>query len=143
MYPGESFDGLEALGLVHAVDGEAEVAPGVRVFLTGGHSRGHQATLISAAADSAGAEGRALLHLGDLLVTQAHLSPAWVSALDDFPLDAIRAKREWLPRAARRAWWVAFSHDVGVVAALLDDAGRVRTSRPARPAGGGPAPTTI
>jgi hypothetical protein len=49
------------------------------------------------------------MHLGDLLVTSAHLPPAWVSALDDFPLDTILAKRKWLRKAAHARWWVAFS----------------------------------
>ena len=88
MYMGSALHRLEELGLIHEVDGQADVTPEVTVFLTGGHSRGHQATLVH------DAEGAALLHLGDLLMTHAHLPPAWVSALDDFPLDTIRAKRE-------------------------------------------------
>ncbi len=121
MYTGDAFDRLEALGLVREVDGQADVAPGVSVFLTGGHSRGHQATLVR------GADGAALLHLGDLLVTQAHLPANWVSALDDFPLDSIRTKREWLPKAAESGWWVAFSHDVAAFAATLTEDIKVRS----------------
>jgi glyoxylase-like metal-dependent hydrolase (beta-lactamase superfamily II) len=132
MYTGDAFDRLEELGLVREVDGDAEVAPGVRVHLTGGHSRGHQLTVIDAVPGVAGA---ALLHLGDLLVTHAHLPPGWVSALDDFPLDTIRAKREWLPRAAANGWWVTFSHDVTLVAARLDDQGRPREVWPTRTGG--------
>jgi glyoxylase-like metal-dependent hydrolase (beta-lactamase superfamily II) len=123
VYAGDAFDRLQALGLVDEADGQAEISPHVRVHLTGGHSRGHQATLVR------GDAGAALLHLGDLLVTSAHLPPAWVSALDDFPLDTIRAKREWLGRAAREAWWVAFSHDVRATAGLLDAEGKARELR--------------
>ena len=118
VYTGDAFDRLEALGLVHEVDGQAEVTPCVRVFLTGGHTRGHQATLVQ------GTTGAVLLHLGDLLVTHLHLNPAWVSALDDFPLDTIRAKREWLGQAGQAGWWVAFSHDARLYAAQLDAEGR-------------------
>jgi glyoxylase-like metal-dependent hydrolase (beta-lactamase superfamily II) len=113
--------------MVEEVDGAGQVTPHVRVQLTGGHSRGHQATLVQGAADAA------LLYLGDVLVTSAHLVPAWVSALDDFPLDTIRAKREWLPRAAESGWWVAFSHDVRTTAAQLDASGRARYTRRAAP----------
>jgi glyoxylase-like metal-dependent hydrolase (beta-lactamase superfamily II) len=129
MYTGESFDRLEALQLVREVDGETEVCPGVRVYLTGGHSRGHQATLVT------GANNHALLHLGDLLVTHAHLPPAWVSALDDFPLDSIKAKRAWLPKVAEYGWWVTFSHDVTMVAARLDSQGQIHERRAASPDG--------
>jgi glyoxylase-like metal-dependent hydrolase (beta-lactamase superfamily II) len=126
MYTGSAFDHLEALGLVHEVEALHEVRPGVQVMLTGGHSRGHQATLID------GAYGGALLHLGDVLVTRAHLAPAWVSALDDFPLDTIRAKRDWLARAARHQWWVTFSHDVRFVVARLNADGQPSDVRGAR-----------
>jgi glyoxylase-like metal-dependent hydrolase (beta-lactamase superfamily II) len=112
-YTGVSFDRLESLGLIHEVDGDADVTAHVGVTLTGGHTRGHQATLVR------GSEGAAFLHLGDLLVTRHHLPPAWISALDDFPLDTRRAKREWLTRAAISNWWVGFSHDPTAVAARL------------------------
>jgi glyoxylase-like metal-dependent hydrolase (beta-lactamase superfamily II) len=124
VYTGDSFDRLEALGLVREVDDVAEVTPRVRVFLTGGHTRGHQAAVVE------GTEGAALLCLGDLLVTHAHLSPQWVSALDDFPLDTIRAKREWLARAAAEGWWVAFSHDVRYTAGRLGAGGRLAETLP-------------
>jgi glyoxylase-like metal-dependent hydrolase (beta-lactamase superfamily II) len=126
VYTGDAFDRLEQLGLVREVDGQAAITSHVEVHLTGGHSRGHQATLIT------GDSGSAVLHLGDLLVTSHHLPPAWVSAMDDFPLETIRAKRDWLARAASAGWWVAFSHDVQATAGVLDADGRAREVRPAR-----------
>jgi glyoxylase-like metal-dependent hydrolase (beta-lactamase superfamily II) len=123
VYSGEAFDRLTALGLTREVDGEAKVTDHVEVYLTGGHSRGHQATLVRAT-------NAALLHLGDVLATRAHLPPAWVSALDDFPLDTIRAKRQWLPRVAKSGWWVAFSHDTHHSAARLTSDGRPAALRP-------------
>jgi glyoxylase-like metal-dependent hydrolase (beta-lactamase superfamily II) len=118
LYAGPSFDRLDALGLVQSVDGSASVTDHVTVHLTGGHSAGHQATLVR------GSETAALLHLGDLLVTAAHVRPTWVSALDDFPLQTVAAKRQWLGEAARSGWWVALSHDVHHTATLLDAQGR-------------------
>lgn len=125
MYTGRSFDALVGAGVVQEVEGSADVTPGVSVHLTGGHSRGHQATLLR------GSDGAsALLHLGDLLVTRAHLAPQWVSALDDFPLDTIRAKRDWLGQVSEHGWWVTFSHDVTTLAAQLDPDRRLRTAWP-------------
>jgi glyoxylase-like metal-dependent hydrolase (beta-lactamase superfamily II) len=123
VYTGDAFDRLEALDLVREVDGQAELSPRVRLFLTGGHSRGHQGVLLE------GSGAAAAVCLGDLLVTHAHLPVAWVSALDDFPLDTIRAKREWLARAAERDWWVAFSHDPRYVAGRLGPDGRLLQAR--------------
>ena len=119
MYTGDSFERLEHLGLVQEVDGHADVSPHVEVFLTGGHSRGHQGALVR------GASGTALLHMGDLVISRGHVNPGWVSALDDFPLDSIKAKKQWLGRAARDGWWVAFSHDARYVAGRLDAAGKL------------------
>ena len=124
VYTGDAFDRLEALGLVHEVDGQADLSRHLRVFLTGGHSRGHQAALLQ------GDQGTALLCLGDLLVTHAHLPPQWVSALDDFPLDTIRAKRDWLARAGAEGWWLAFSHDVTYTAGRLAGDGRLAETLP-------------
>lgn len=128
VYTGDAFDVLERLNLVREIDGQAQISASVGAFLTGGHTRGHQGVLVR------GANREALLHLGDLVITRGHLSFGWVSANDDFPLDSIRAKREWLTRAAAEGWWVAFSHDVGHVAARLGPDGKVGEARTA-PAG--------
>jgi glyoxylase-like metal-dependent hydrolase (beta-lactamase superfamily II) len=119
VYTGDSFDRLEELELVREVDGNAQVTSSVEVFLTGGHTRGHQGALVR------GSDGAALLHPGELVVTHAHVRPTWVSANDDFPLDSIRAKRGWLARAAREHWWVAFAHDAVYAAGRLDAEGRL------------------
>lgn len=152
LYTRDSVDRLEALGMLRVADGAAEVTAHVSVALTGGHSRGHQATLVRATASGpAGASGAsgasgergssaaaphaepaALLYLGELLATAAHLPPAWVSTFDDFPLDSIRAKREWLSRAASAGWWVAFAHDAHTTAGRLGSDGKLAEQR--RPA---------
>lgn len=124
VYAGESFQRLAQLGLVVEVDGRAAVTPRTEVFLTGGHTRGHQGALVR------GADGAALLHLGDLVVTEGHVNPQWISALDDFPLESIRAKREWLSRAASAGWWLAFSHDARYRGCRLDEEGRVAETLP-------------
>lgn len=108
-YEQRSWRPLVESGLVEQVDGTRELAPGVEVFLTGGHSRGHQGLLLRS-------DGGVVLHLGDVLPTAAHLRPLWVSALDDFPLDSIEVKRRWLGRAIEGSWWIAFYHDHRVLA---------------------------
>jgi glyoxylase-like metal-dependent hydrolase (beta-lactamase superfamily II) len=122
VYAVESLAALSDAGLLDVVDGETNVTDNVRVFLTGGHCRGHQGTLVQGATSAA-------LHLGDVLVTSAHLSPGWVSAFDDFPLQTIQTKREWLARAAQSGWWIVFSHDVRVIAGRLDRDGRLGEAR--------------
>ncbi len=126
VYAGDSFDRLEALGLVREVDGEAQLSGNVNVFLTGGHTRGHQGALVR------GSGGAVLLHMGDLVVTEGHVNPQWVGAADDFPLDSISAKREWLGRASAEGWWIAFSHDVRHRGGRLGPDGRLAEKLPVR-----------
>ncbi len=133
VYTGDAFDRLFEMGLVNEVDGRASVTSNVEVFLTGGHSRGHQGVLLG------GADGAALLHLGDLVALQGHENPQWVSALDDFPLESIRAKQEWLAKAARERWWFTYSHDARYRGGRLGEDGRLSETLPAaRSAAPGP-----
>jgi glyoxylase-like metal-dependent hydrolase (beta-lactamase superfamily II) len=115
-YARESWLAVEEAGLLHLVDGSAEVVPGVEVHLTGGHTLGHQAIKLT------GGE-RTVLHLGDLMPTHAHLNPLWVLAYDDFPMDSIAHKARWLAQAQEEGWWLAFYHDAYLLAARFDKDG--------------------
>ncbi len=103
-------------GRLDLVSGDAEVAAGVRVVHTGGHTRGHQAVVIESAAEKA-------LHLGDLLPTHAHLNPLWITAYDNFPLDAVRAKEALLSYGSREGAWFTLYHDPFVRACRLGEDG--------------------
>ncbi|MGH7813947.1 MAG: MBL fold metallo-hydrolase [Candidatus Binataceae bacterium] len=97
---------------VEAIDGDAEIVPGVRAIATGGHTHGHQAAIV---AD----DGESFIHLADLVPTRSHLRPAWNQAYD---LDAIRTmeqKAHYLDLAARGRWWVSFAHDETILAARV------------------------
>jgi glyoxylase-like metal-dependent hydrolase (beta-lactamase superfamily II) len=105
----ESLEVLLAAGLVAAVDGEATIAPGVRVVRTGGHTPGHQAVVFE------GQRGSAIC-LGDLLPTGHHLDPVRVAAVDDYPLDSIAFKRAQFARAGQTGAWLTVAHDPEVLA---------------------------
>ncbi len=106
----ENFVGLEAGKNLELIDGELQVTPEVRVFLTGGHTIGHQAVEIISGGESA-------LHLGDLLPSHHHLHPLWVIAYDDYPLEVIACKERLLPECAARGGWLLFYHDTEILAA--------------------------
>lgn len=109
---------LEAQGQIMPVDGEVELVPGVRLIPTGGHTRGHQAVLVSS-------QGQTALHLGDLLPTRAHLNPLWVMAYDDYPMDSIAAKEKWIGRAKAEGWWLSLYHDPELHAGIWDAEGNL------------------
>lgn len=94
---------LEEAGLLSPVNGSAELAPGLYVELTGGHSRGHQVVFLSGG-------DRTLLCWGDLLPTSAHLPAQWVTGYDLEPLRSFEAKARLLPRAAAEGWLSLLYH---------------------------------
>jgi len=116
-YPDENWRPLEEAGLLEAADGHKVLAPGLELHHTGGHSLGHQALTLSGG-------GQTVLHLGDLMATHAHLNPLWVMAFDDFPMDSILAKQDWVAKAREGEWWIAFYHDMFHLAGRLGTDGQ-------------------
>lgn len=110
-YP-DDFAPLEQDGLLELVDGDAEIASGVTVQLTGGHTRGHQIVRFESADDSA-------VCLADICPTTAHLRTFWTMAYDQFPLTVRRIKPIILSDAADHHRIVLFSHDPHTTAARL------------------------
>ena len=103
-YVVEDLQQLIDSGQTRFLNGNAEIMPGVRTRITGGHTANHQAVLIEDA-------GQTLVYPGDLIPTRAHLPPYWVMAYDMYPYDTIVRKREWIQTAVSREWIVAWDHD--------------------------------
>jgi glyoxylase-like metal-dependent hydrolase (beta-lactamase superfamily II) len=114
----ENFALLRDHELLHLVAGAAEPVAGVRMTLTGGHTRGHQAVWLASGGEKA-------VHLGDLLPNHAHLPPLWITPYDNFPLDSIAQKERLIDRAVAENQWFLFYHDPYLLAAKLDRAGNV------------------
>ena len=94
-------------GLLQIVDGETEIAPGVRVVPTPGHTRGHQSVLIGAR--DAGAPKA--LFLGDVVPTAVHTRLPWVMAYDLDPARTVETKRALFRRAVDESWLLLWGHD--------------------------------
>jgi len=78
---------------IEPIEGETEIAPGVRVIPAPGHTRGHLALVI-------GSDGEQLLHLGDAAVHPLHLErPDWENGFDADPACAAVTRRRLLARA--------------------------------------------
>ncbi len=106
------------------VEGRHEVAPGISVVHTGGHNGGHQIVEMASLGEKA-------LHLGDLLPTHAHANPLWVMAYDNFPMETIAAKEQWMKQGVAEGVWFTFYHDPFMTACKYDDAGNVTDKWPA------------
>ena len=106
-YLGENIGPLGEAGLLQIVDGETEIAPGVRVVPTPGHTRGHQSVLIGA--PDPGAEKA--LFLGDVVPTAVHTRLPWVMAYDLDPARTVETKRALFRRAVDENWLLLWGHD--------------------------------
>jgi glyoxylase-like metal-dependent hydrolase (beta-lactamase superfamily II) len=103
-YKPENMTLLEEARRLVVVEGDADVAPGIRVRVTGGHTAGHQAVHVSD-------QEQTLVFTGDFLFMRAFLKVNWVSALDLFPLEAMERKATFLQEAARERYLLWFYHE--------------------------------
>jgi glyoxylase-like metal-dependent hydrolase (beta-lactamase superfamily II) len=113
-----NLDLLKESERLRLVEGEAEPVAGIRLQLTGGHTRGHQAVWLDSAGEKA-------VHLGDLLPNQAYFHPQWITPYDNFPLDSIAAKEELITRAVAEKCWFLSYHDPYLAACRFDREGRI------------------
>lgn len=127
-YLEENFDLLRRRGRLHLVDGDAEIRPGLVVRHTGGHTRGHQLVEMTS-------RGETALHLGDLCPTHAHVHPLWVMAYDNFPLEAIARKKQYLTEYLAKGSWFTLYHDPFHRAVKIDAAYQIIACWPEPAAG--------
>lgn len=106
-YLEDNFIPLETAGCVDFVEADGEVAPGVHVVCTPGHTPHHQSVLIEMG-------GLRLLYLADLVPTRAHVPLPWIMGYDVEPLVTLESKRQMLTRAAEEGWLLGFEHDPSV-----------------------------
>ena len=111
-YMQDDFVPLQKAGRVRFVNGEEEIAPGVRVRLTGGHVKHHQIV-------TAESGGRKAIFWADLLPTSMHLKPAWVMAYDLYPHEVASMKEKLVDQAASERWVNVFEHDPAVAMATI------------------------
>lgn len=95
---------LAGSGQLDLVEGETELAPGVRAVPVGGHTAHHQMVVVEGG-------GRTLAVPTDILPTASHLPLAFATSYDLFPVDTLEAKRRLLKQAAQEEWLVVLYHD--------------------------------
>lgn len=107
-YRAENFLPLEAAGLMSLLDGGGEIAPGIRVRVTPGHTRFHQSVLLG---DPGGPQ---VWYLGDIVPTSHHARPHYVMGYDLYPLDVMATRSALFREAAEAGALCVFEHDAQV-----------------------------
>jgi glyoxylase-like metal-dependent hydrolase (beta-lactamase superfamily II) len=103
-YIEENYEPLAAAGLLDTVDGAAEIAPGISVVPTPGHSHGHQSVLVD------GGDAKALF-CGDVIPTSVHVRLPFIMAYDLDVEATLRSKKHIHERAIDERWLLLFDHD--------------------------------
>jgi glyoxylase-like metal-dependent hydrolase (beta-lactamase superfamily II) len=116
-YRTEDFEPLAEPGLLELVDGDSEIAPGLTVELTGGHTPGHQVLRIASS-------GQEALFTGDLVPTTAHLKLNWLMAWDMEPLAVYEWKSALLEECADRGALLFTAHDPVLAGCRIRRAGK-------------------
>jgi len=111
-YHQPNFLPLKDCGQLRLIDGNVEIVPGLRAWVTGGHTEAHQAIVIKS-----GGEGA--IYLGDICPTFRHLPSLWCIAYDLELLKLRRIKPEVLGTCVDRGWWALCDHDPDHAAAKL------------------------
>ncbi len=112
-YLAENFAPLVEAGLVQLVEGEAEVAPGVRVVPTPGHTRHHQSVVFDDGA------GHRAIFFGDVVPTALHVRLPFIMGYDLDVVATLETKRHLLTRALEERWLLLFGHDLEAPAGYL------------------------
>lgn len=111
-YPQENLLPLQETGQLRLIDGNAEIVPGIRAVVTGGHTDGHQVLFIESGGETA-------VYLGDICPMVAHLPPLWCMSYDVDLLQTRRTKFELLAQITDNGWLALFDHDPEIAAARL------------------------
>jgi len=122
-YFAENYVPLRDAGVLDLIDEDRDVAPGVRVRRTGGHTQHHQIVEIYAG-------GQTAIFAADLLPTAAHVPLPYIMGYDLYPMDTLAFKRRFLTEAVERDYLILFEHDPEVAAGRIrEENGKVRVER--------------
>lgn len=112
-YQSHNWQPLLDSGQLEVINGDYQIAPGVRTEVAPGHTAGIQSVWVEDRDES-------LLFLGDASSWAIHLSRlAWVPSYDIYPMTSIETKRRLQREALEKNALLVFQHDGQVVTGRL------------------------
>jgi glyoxylase-like metal-dependent hydrolase (beta-lactamase superfamily II) len=104
-YIAENFQPLVESGQMRLLDGDTDLAAGIRGIVTPGHTPGHMSVVLQS-------DGDTLAFLCDLSTYAIHFERlAWMTAFDVEPLITLETKRKWQKWALDTNAILVFPHD--------------------------------
>ena len=123
-YLAENFAPLRASGQLRLLDGDCDLAPGLRGVVTPGHTPGHMSVVLES-------EGQTGVQLADMATYALHFERlGWMTAYDVEPLITLETKRRWQAWVLEHEALLFFPHDPQRPAGRLqrDDSGRLKVN---------------
>lgn len=106
VYFPDRLSAIHEAGLLRTIsDEEREILPGIKMVRIGGHTRGQMGIEVESG-------GEKLIYYADNFLSCHQLKIPYVSAMDLYPLETQRCKRETLPKAASEGWFIAMDHEL-------------------------------
>ena len=100
-----NFEPLIAAGILKLIDGpQKNYMPGISLFVSNGHTVGHQVVII----EDVNAQ---LFYCGDVIPTSTHIRSAWIMGYDLEPLKIIQEKSALLNLTEGKTSYLFFEHD--------------------------------
>jgi glyoxylase-like metal-dependent hydrolase (beta-lactamase superfamily II) len=125
-YRVEDVEPLARAGLLVAYEGSAEIAPGLRAHVLGGHSDGVAVITLDEERDDGA------IFWSDVVPTAHHVQPPYIMAYDIDVARSFEVRAKWIARAAERGWTGLFYHDVDTAFGRIEkDGKRYRVVAPA------------
>ncbi|NJL95579.1 MAG: MBL fold metallo-hydrolase [Anaerolineae bacterium] len=110
-----NYEPLHLSGQLELLEGDTELAPGVRGVVTPGHTPGHMSVVLEGG-------GQAAVFLCDLATYLVHFEKlGWMTAYDVEPLITLETKRAWQQWAMQHHAYLISAHDPQPVARLRPD----------------------
>lgn len=103
---------VEKVGQLRLVSGDQQIAPGVDLILTPGHTRGHQIVKLES-------QGKIACFTGDLIPMSSHIRVPYVMSYDLFPLATMKSKEKILKQVVEENWLLFFGHSPKVKAGYV------------------------
>ena len=111
-YFAENYVPLQEAGVLDLLPDNVEIAPGIRMRRTGGHTRCHHIIYFESG-------GKTAVFAADLIPTTAHVDVPWIMAYDLYPMETLEFKRAFVREAIEREYIVFFEHDPVIAAGII------------------------
>jgi glyoxylase-like metal-dependent hydrolase (beta-lactamase superfamily II) len=107
----DAYEPLAASGQLKLEKGNYNLAEGIEIFTSEGHTPGQQHVRINSG-------GKSLIYCADMIPTSAHIPVPYVMGYDNQPVVTAHEKEVFLKQAVSGKWILFFEHDPVIPAAI-------------------------